>query len=216
MKPAAVVRLIVASVLLGTPSVLVAEHDAEHIGTWSSCVPSSLTACASVTLSKDLFGGHPNSFVAILDSPGAFPVGSGEFRVTAWGFYLPRPSTLTFELIRAEDAWGGPPPGWGPGFVFATSTSVWDQALGGPGFGGDGFWGFWEGGPLPDDLRFAWRATTLDGGRTFDCIQAAPDTTDCVSVAPEPATWALMLTGLAGLGMLHRIRRKRSVAGTRG
>ena len=128
--------------------------------------------------------------------------------MTAWGFYLPHPTDFAMTLTQPEDAWGGPPPGWGPGFVFATSVAEWDEALGGPGFGNEGFWGFWEGGNFPHDLRFAWRGVSLDQSQTFDCIQSAPGVTHCVSVAPEPATWVMLLTGMVGLLLLYRLHRR--------
>ena len=210
MMPPVVRRtLCLTALVVGSVPPVHADHDPSHIGTWQSCyLPSSLNACASVTLTRDAFGSHPNSFIAILDSPGAFPVGSGDFRVNAWGFYVPHATDFSITLTQPEDAWGGPPPGWGPGFVFATSTEVWDEALGGPGFGSEGFWGFWEGSSFPTDLRFAWRRVSLDQSEIIDCIQSAPGVTHCVSVAPEPGTWVMLMTGMLGLLVIRRIRKR--------
>ena len=70
MPPAVRGVLCSIALVIGSAPLLHAAPDPSHIGTWQSCfIPSSLNACASVTLTRDPFGEHPNSFLAILDAP---------------------------------------------------------------------------------------------------------------------------------------------------
>jgi hypothetical protein len=158
----------------------------------------------------DPFGGHPNSFVAILEAPGAYPIGVGAFRVTAWGFYHPGNPVTLVEWSTTEDGWGIVPQGW-ESFPFAIGTQYWEAALGGPVWGAEGFWGHWEGGAALSSLRFAWRGVLQDQSSSFDCIQRAPGDSQCVSVAPEPSTWAMLLTGMTALLLALRKRRHRAM-----
>jgi hypothetical protein len=70
---------------------------------------------------------------------------------------------------------------------------------------GSGGTAFWD---ENDGLGTGWQTTTgeLPGSETFQILGGA------VSGTPEPATWALMLTGFAGLGAALRSRRKLATA----
>jgi hypothetical protein len=70
---------------------------------------------------------------------------------------------------------------------------------------GSGGTAFWD---ENDGLGTGWQTDTgeLPGSNTFQILGGA------VSGTPEPATWALMLAGFAGLGATLRSRRKRAAA----
>ena len=212
--------LVLAVALTICPTLrLSAQDDLELLLSRNTCyVSGSLNACASLTLHRaddDPVIQHPNSFVAGVD-PGASNVA---FRITGWGFYLPQPLNVQFTMTVPEDAWGDnfPPTGWDdPGFLLRLGLCCgppygesWDFAIGGPHWFAAGFRGFWEGGPFPADVQFAWRGVTEDQSFTFDCIQSAPGRNDCVSVAPEPSTWLLLLSGLVALTLVYRRHRVR-------
>lgn len=58
-------------------------------------------------------------------------------------------------------------------------------------------------------LRFASDLSITRGGTTFDNF-VATGTAKTVSAAPEPSTWAIMITGFMSAGMM--LRRRRAVA----
>ena len=210
--------LFLAVALTTSPTLwLNAQDDSELLLSRNTCYMSGgLNACASLTLRRDDLGApfpHPNTFVA------EFFLGASNvaFRITGWGSTCHSPRTIQFTETAPEDGWSTnfPPAGWDdPGFLLRFGLCCgppyeesWDLAVGGPHFDGAGFWGFWEGGSFPADVRFAWRGATEDQSFTFDCIEQAPMVVSaCVSVAPEPSTWALLLTGLVVLGLLYRRR----------
>ena len=214
--------LVLAVALTTSPTLrLSAQGNSELLLSRNSCyVSGGLNACASLTLHREDLPPfpHPNSFVAAL----FLEASNVAFRVTGWGLYLPQPSNVQFTETIPEDGWSTnfPPAGWDdPGFLLRLGLCCgppyeesWDFAVGGPHFFGAGFWGFWEGGSFPADVRFAWRGVTEDQSFTFDCIEQAPGSSECVSVAPEPSTWALLLTGFVVLTLASCRRFKRSAA----
>ena len=184
------------------------------VANWNTCtIVSGLNACASLDLYREgvqpTDPPHANWFFGNLNS-GNDPSG---FRITAWGFYFPYPTDLTLELTYGPSNWGLGPTAWGGGYLLTTGAVDWDDALGGPNFSGEGFAGWWEGTTDLSELRFAWRGVLDDQSLTFDCIQSGPgDPHACVSVAPEPSTWVLLLSGLFVLALFGRAARSSSSA----
>ncbi len=59
-------------------------------------------------------------------------------------------------------------------------------------------------------------AHALTADVAYDILQGNPDPIGDPAGAPEPSTWAMMLTGLAGLGLVrYRLAHKRAVAKAR-
>ena len=216
--PRSGVRVLALVAVLATSRV--AAQNLPPIRDWQTCTTiGGLYACASLSMwEESQVPGYPtgNYFGAGLNGLGGYPVG---YRITAWGFYSPFPSDLVFDNYYGPSNWGSAPTEWTHGFPFATGAQDVDWALGGPQFSGEYFAGFYNGGDDVRNLRFAWRGLT-DDGVTFDCLQAgnseecvSPFSVNAASVAPEPSTWVLLLTGLSVLALLSRRRLAGNRAG---
>jgi hypothetical protein len=113
----------------------------------------------------------------------------------------------------AAPANGGYGGGGGGGYAFSNgggSGGGGGYSGGGGGYGAEGYVGGGGGGgsflsPLVSDGEKTSRVNPGDGFIDIELLTPAP--------VPEPSTWAMALTGFAGLGLLARLRSGKKAFG---
>ena len=171
---------------------------------WDTCFSTPITACVTFEVGfNDQFSGRWRTDLFKTSEP---------IRITAWGLKFPGKAELNVSF--GDAAWNAGNPldfGWND-FNFVMFTNEWDFAVGGEQYEGLGWQGNWVGRVPPiGGTRFAWRGETEDHSLVFDCVQKGPGNTRCeaftantamrtaalsTTVAPEPSTFLLVLTGL--------------------
>jgi len=109
--------------------------------------------------------------------------------MTAFSFYLGSPDTFNF--VKVTD--------FGGNTVTLQGAQIWNATAGA---NGDQNWGrrvSYQFDTAVKSVEFSSTGNSFE----FDSLAAAP--------APEPATWAMMITGFAGAGAMLRRRRVASV-----